>query len=233
LQDKLWDARSKTLYHRWRQGGRDSVQLLTAYANLLCGTLDLYETTLEPKHLDFALALAETMLTRFHDAKEGGFYDSAADAPDLILRVKEDYDGAEPSGNSMAVLGLLRLAAITERKEFREAAERTLRLFAPRLQELPQAVPHLLTGLDFLLHEPMRVVVAGDPGRPETAGLLRAIHGVYQPNKVVLGNRGAVGDFVKTLPVEDAPLVYLCTGTACRPPTRDAETIKGILGKTE
>ena len=87
---------------------------MTAYANLLSGALDLYEATLQPAHLDFALALAETMLARFYDAKEGGFYDSAADAKDLILRVKEDYDGAEPSGNSTAVLALLRLAAITD-----------------------------------------------------------------------------------------------------------------------
>jgi hypothetical protein len=233
VRNKLWDAPGKTLYHRWRQGVRDSVQLLTAYANLLSGTLDLYEATLEPKHLDFAVALAETMLAKFHDAKEGGFYDSAAETKDLILRVKEDYDGAEPSGNSTAVLALLRLGAITDRKEYKEAAEKTLRLLAGRLQELPQAVPHLLMGLDFLLHEPIRVVVAGDPRQPETVALLHAIHGVYQPNKVVLGNRGAVEDFAKTLPVKDGPMVYLCTGAACRPPTRDAETIKRGLGKTE
>src|SRR6202034_3142670 len=129
-------------------------QLLTAYANLLAGTLDLYEATLEPKHLDFALAVAETMLAKFYDTNQGGFYDSAADTKDLILRVKEDYDGAEPSGNSTAVLALLRLGAITDRADFKEAAEKTLRLLGQRLQELPQAVPYLLIGLDFLLHEP-------------------------------------------------------------------------------
>ena len=233
LQDTLWDTPSKTLHHRWRQGGRDSVQLLTAYASLLAGVLDLYEATLEPDRLEFALALAETMLARFYDEKEGGFHDSAAEANDLILRLKEDYDGAEPSGNSTAVLALLRLAAITDRKEFKEAAEKTLRLFAPRLQELPQAVPHLLMGLDFLLHEPRRAVVAGDPRQPETVALLHVIHGVYQPNKVVLGNRGAVGDFAKSLPAAEGPMVYLCTGTACLPPTRDPAAIQRALGKTE
>jgi uncharacterized protein len=233
LQNKLWDAPSKTLHHRWRQGGRDSVQLLTAYANLLAGTIDLYEATLEPQHLDFAVALAETMLAKFYDAKEGGFYDSAAETKNLILRVKEDYDGAEPSGNATAVLALLRLGAITDRKDFKEAAEKTLRLLAPRLQELPQAVPHLLMGLDFLLHEPKRVVVVGNPRQPETVALLHAIHGVYQPDKVVLGNSGAVDDFTKTLPAKDAPIVFLCTGTACQPPTKDAETIKRALGQMD
>jgi uncharacterized protein YyaL (SSP411 family) len=233
LQDKLWDAPGKTLYHRWREGSRDSVQLLTAYANLLSGTIDLYEATLEPKHLDFAVALGEKMLAKFYDTEQGGFYDSAAETKDLILRVKEDYDGAEPSGNSTAVLALLRLGAITDRQEFKEAAEKTLRLLAARLQELPQAVPYLLMGLDFLLREPKRVVVAGDPRHPETRALLRAIHSVYQPNKVVLGTSGAVEDFAKTLPAKDGPTVYLCTGTACQPPTKDPETIKRGLGKTE
>jgi hypothetical protein len=229
LQAELWDAHDRILHHRWRKGGRDSVQLLTAYANLLAGTLDLYEATLEPKHLDFAVALAQTMLLKFYDAAEGGFYESAAETKDLILRVKEDYDGAEPSGNATAVLALLRLGAITERKEFKEAAEKTVRLLAPRLQELPQAVPHLLLGLDFLLREPKRVVVAGDPRQPESVALLHAIHSVYQPNKVVLGNSGAVDDFSKTLPSKDGPTVYLCTGAACQPPTKDAATLKRAL----
>jgi hypothetical protein len=233
LQDKLWDAPERTLHHRWRQGGRDSVQLLTAYANLLAGTVDLYEATLEPKHLDFAVALAETMLAKFYDVAEGGFYDSAAETKDLILRAKEDYDGAEPSGNATAVLALLRLGAITERNEFKDAADKTVRLLAPRLQELPQAVPYLLMGLDFLLREPKRVVLAGDPRQSEAVALLHAIHSVYQPNKVVLGNSGAVDDFTKTLSAKDGPTVYLCTGTACQPPTKDPETIKRGLGKTE
>jgi uncharacterized protein YyaL (SSP411 family) len=76
-------------------------------------------------------------------------------------------------------------------------------------------------------------VVAGDPGAPATKELLRAVHSVYQPNKVVLGNRGPVEEFAKTLPAKDGPAVYLCTGTACQPPTKDPETIKRSLGKAE
>jgi hypothetical protein len=229
LRASLWDAKSKTLYHRWRQGERDSVQLLSGYANLCAGALDLYEATLEPAHLEFAAALADAMLEKFYDPIHGGFYDSAAGPAELILRCKDDYDGAEPSGNSVAVLALLRLAAITERKEYAAAAEKTLRLLAPRLSELPQAVPHLLLGLDFYLEQPRRAVVAGDLQRPETRALLRAIHSVYQPNKVVLGTRGAVDPFARTLPANEGPVVYLCTGTACQPPSRDAETIRKFL----
>jgi uncharacterized protein YyaL (SSP411 family) len=229
LRSALWDEKDKTLYHRWRQGERDSVQLLAGYANLCAGTLDLYEATLEPNQLAFAVDLADAMLAKFYDAANGGFYDSAADPRELILRCKDDYDGAEPSGNSVAVLALLRLAAITERKEYAAAAEKTLRLLAPRLHELPQAVPLLLLGLDFYLEQPKRVVVAGAPERPETRALLRAIHSVYQPNKVVLGVAGAVDPFARTLPSKDSPVVYLCTGTACQPPSQDPETIRKFL----
>jgi len=220
---------SGTLYHRWRDGERDSVQLLDAYAFLLSGVIDLYEATLDLKHVEFALALAEAMLAKFYDAENGGFWQSAAGASDLILRVKEDYDGAEPSGNSVAILALLKLAAITDRKDFREAAEKSLRLFTSRLHQLPQAVPYLLSALDCGLEEPRRVVIVGDLQSDETRRLIHAVHSVYQPNKVVLGNTGPVEPFAKTLPTKEGPRVYLCAGTACQPPTRDPEKLKAML----
>jgi uncharacterized protein YyaL (SSP411 family) len=218
-----------TLYHRWRDGERDNAQLLDAYAFLLAGVIDLYEATLNPKHLEFALSLAETMLTRFYDKEAGGFWQAPPDASDLILRVKEDYDGAEPSGNSVAILALLKLAAITDRKDFREAAEKSLRLFAHRLLELPQAVPYLLLGLDYFLEEPRRVLIVGDLHLAKTRALIHAAHSVYQPNKVVLGNVGPVEPFAKTLPTKDAPTAFLCTGTACQPPTGDADKLRQLM----
>src|SRR4029078_12560030 len=114
------------------------------------------EATLDSRHLDFSIALAESMLAKFYDSENGGFWQSPPDAKYLILRVKEDYDGAEPSGNSVAIFSLLKLGKITERKEFTEAAEKSLRLFAKRLQETPQAVPYMLQALDFSLEEPRR-----------------------------------------------------------------------------
>src|SRR6185503_10363817 len=113
LRAKLWDASTKTLYHRWRDGERDKVQLLDAYAFLLAGVIDLYQTTLDADQLQFAIDLADTMLARFYDAADGGFWQSPAGSADLILRVKDDYDGAEPSANSVAIFALLKLAAIT------------------------------------------------------------------------------------------------------------------------
>jgi uncharacterized protein len=225
LREKLWDAQTKTLYHRWRDGERDSVQLLDAYSYLLSGVIELYQATLEPKDLEFAIALAESMIAKFCDRENGGFWQSSA--RDLILRVKEDYDGAEPSGNSVAIMALLKLGKITDRKEFSDAAEKSLKLFSERLHEVPQAVPHMLSAAMFAMEEPKRVVIAGEQNRP---ALLRAAHAVFQPNKVVLGNTGPVEEFAKTLPAKDGKAtVYLCTGTACAPPTQDPSQLKSLL----
>jgi uncharacterized protein len=229
LRANLWDAPTRTLYHRWREGERDSVQLLDAYAFLLDGVLDLYEATLRPRHLEFGVALAEEMLARFQDGERGGFWQSGADTRDLILRVKEDYDGAEPSGNSVAIRALLRLAAITDREDFRQAAQRGLEAFAERLRGLPQAVPHLLLALDEFLGEGRRVVVVGVPEAPDTRELLRAIHSVYPPCTAILGAEGPVEAFARTLPVEKHAVAYLCTGAACKAPTRDPAELRAQL----
>jgi uncharacterized protein YyaL (SSP411 family) len=234
LREKLWEPDAKggssgTLYHRWRDGERDQVQLLEGYAFLLSGVLELYEATLEPEHLEFAIALTQSMLDKFYDPDNGGFWQSASDAPDLILRVKEDYDGAEPSGNSVAALALLRLGKITEQRRFTEAAEKTLRLFANRLEQVPQAVPYLLQALDFWLEEPRRAVVAGAPAGEQTRALVHAVHAVYQPNKVVLGNTGPVETFARSLPAKGGAVVYVCTGTACQLPTSEPPKVKELL----
>jgi uncharacterized protein YyaL (SSP411 family) len=92
---------------------------------------------------------------------------------------------------------------------------------------MPQAVPYMLSALDFSLQEPKRAVVAGEPGSAHE--LLRAIHSVYQPNKVVLGNQGAVEEFARTLPAKNGAVVYLCSGNACQAPTSDAAEVKHLL----
>jgi hypothetical protein len=229
IRGKLWDETTKTLFHRWREGERDSVQLLEAYSFLLSGVIELYEATLEPAHLDFAIELADSMLAQFYDSENGGFWQSAKGAEDLILRMKDDYDGAVPGGNSVAALALLKLGAITGRKDFTGAAGKTLRLFAGRLRDFPQAMPFMLQALDFSLQEPVRLVIAGRDDSPAFQELLRAAHSVYQPDKVVLANTGAVGEFERTLPLKNGPVVYLCTGNSCQSPTNAAAKVKEML----
>ena len=281
IREKLWDEKSKTLFHRWRDGERDNVQLLEGCAFLLDGVIHLYEATLNQAHLDFAGELAEALIAKFYDPANGGFWQSPAGTNDLILRVKDDYDGAEPSGNSVATLALLKLAAITGHDDFRTPAEATLQLAAHRLQSQPAALAFMLHALDFWLDEPRRVVImdapveftegngdneanrdsrqAGEnyPGNkfaPASASvrfvsscssvsgttaksklfhaLLRAAHSVYQPNKIVLGNIGAVEPFAKTLAAKTEATAYVCTGIACQPPTGDAAKLSALLTLT-
>lgn len=229
IQSRLWDAGTGTLYHRWREGERDEVQLLEAYAFLLDGVVALYEATLAPRTLAFATALADAMMARFYDEAQGGFWQSAAGTKDLILRVKDDYDGAEPSGNAVATLALLKLAAITGRDDYHAVAEATLKVFADRMARVPQAVPYMLQALDFSLQEPHRVVIAGAPDSPEVRALLHAVHAVYQPNKIVCGTTGAVEAFSRTLAIREGAMVYLCKGTACQSPTADPDQIQKLL----
>jgi uncharacterized protein YyaL (SSP411 family) len=229
LRENLWDEKSKSLFHRWRDGERDGVQLLEGYAFLLAGVIDLYEATLEPEHLDFAIELAEAMIAKFFDAANGGFWQSLAGTNDLILRVKDDYDGAEPSGNSVALLALLKLAGITGREDFRLPVQATLQLFAGRLQNQAAALAFMLHAVDFWLGEPRRVVIAGEKDSAGFQKLLRAAHSVYQPDKIILGNAGAVQEFARTLPAKDGAAAYLCNGSACQPPTNDPARLKEML----
>jgi len=239
IRQNLWQPADKTaaagqgnvgtLFHRWRAGEHDQVQLLEGYAFLLDGVIHLYEATLEPAQLDFACELAAAMLAKFYDPANGGFWQSPAGTNDLILRVKDDYDGAEPSGNSVATLALLKLAAITGRDDFKEAAEATLQLSAVRLQKQPAALACMLQALEFWLDEPRRVVIAGEASLKNFNALLQATHSVYQPNKIVLGNLGAVEPFAKTLPAQNGATVYICTGNSCQAPTNEPEKVRELL----
>ena len=224
---KLWDAKTKTLYHRWRDGERDSTQLLSAYAFYLQGCVDLYEATLDAEVLEFCIALAESMTEKFHDAKGGGFYTSTG-TKDLLFRVKDDYDGAEPSGNGVGILALLRLAKITERKDFHDAAMASLRAFTGRLTESPHAVPVMIRAAAFAGREPFRAVIAGEG--EEVMKLVRAAHRIYQPHRVILGTTGPVEEFARGKPLlSGKPAAYVCTGSECQLPTSDPAVVKQNL----
>jgi len=223
----MWDAPTKTFYHRWRDGERDGTQLLSAYAFYLNGCVDLYEATLDAAVLEFAVALAEGLMEKFGDAKAGGFYTSTG-TKDLIFRVKDDYDGAEPSGNSVAMLALLRLHKITERKDFRDAADAAFRAFHNQLTENPHAVPLMLKAAAFASREPFRAVIAGEGD--DAKALLAAAHRIYQPHRVILGTAGPVEPMAKDMkPLNGKPAAYVCTGTECQLPTSDPAQVKKNL----
>ncbi len=230
IRSHLWEAERKVLHSRWRDGERDDVQLLSAYACVLAGMIDLYETTLDEEDLEFGVEVAESLLAQFHDLERGGFWQSPADADDLIFRAKDDYDGAEPAGNSVATLALLKLAAITGRDDFRKAAEAALRLYSGRLADAPLAIPYLAMAAAFWLEPPRRVVIAGHVGSEPGRALLQAAHAVYQPFKIVLGTCGPVEEMARAIPRPDSGSVAcICLGTSCRPPVRDPAALRAAL----
>ncbi len=108
-------------------------------------------------------------------------------------------------------------------------AEKSLLLFSDNMTNGPSAVPYLLQALDFLVHEPRRAVITGDPKSAGARDLIAAAHAAYQPNKVVLGVAGPVEEFAKMLPEEKVSAVYLCTGSACQPPTSDSLKLREMM----
>jgi uncharacterized protein YyaL (SSP411 family) len=233
IQSKLWDDQAGRLYHRWRDGERDSTQLLETHAFLLGGVIDLYEVTLEPAHLEFAIKVANRMIEAFYDEK-GGFHQSIG-TDDLIMRVKDYHDGAEPSGNSVAAHSLLRLAKITDDEKFSAPAEQTLKHFAGKIREIPQAVPFMLAAVDLSVNEPKRVVLVGELELAATQAMLATVHGVYQPAKVVLGVDGPVEEFARKelKPSEEKGKVkvFVCQGSFCDLPTSDPLKVTASLLK--
>ena len=144
----------------------------------------------------------------------------------VILRVKDEYDGAEPSGNSLAMRLLLRLSLLTDRPDFQEAAERTLTLFAPRIQNMPSVVPEMLCALDFALGQPKQIVIAGEPTAPDTQALLRVVRRRYLPNKVVMLAR----DQNPQRPmIAGKATAYVCVDSTCRLPTTEPAELAKLI----
>ena len=157
LRRHLWDdQRQILLAPASRTGNRRSMDSSTTTPSAAWRLLDLYETTFEARDFEWAVRLAERAIELFADTENGGFFSTAGDAPDALLRLKDDYDGAEPSGNSGMAMLLLRLARMTDRADFRAAAEHTLRAFASRMEESGTGVPQMLVAHSFALGAPER-----------------------------------------------------------------------------
>jgi len=231
LRSTMWDPAAKSLTHRWRQGGKDTAQVFNSYAYVLQGVLDLYQATLDPQWLAWSLELADAAVATFFDAEHGGFFQNGGADATVLLRLKEDYDDAEPSGNSVIIGALLQLAAITDQPRWRELAEKSLKFFAPKLAENPGALPLMAQAAANASTEPYRVVVAGDPAAADAMSLRRAAWSVHAPNKVVLGTAAPAEEFARSLTTrEGRATAYVCSGKFCHLPTSDPAIVAAHLG---
>src|SRR5487761_2081208 len=214
LRARLWDEARGVFPRRFRDGESAIDGFLDDYAFCALAFLDLYEARFDAADLKFAIRLTERALELFEDRANGGFFSTAEGAENLVLRLKDDYDGAEPSGNSAMALALLRLARLPGRDEFRRAAERTLEAFSARLASGGAGVPQMLVALAFLLAKPMEIVLAG----PADAAMLAAIRRRFLPNAWIARAEDAPTPMPAT---GGKPTVYVCENFACRLPVTD------------
>jgi len=234
LLGKMIDPASGILLRRYRQGESAIPGFLDDYALFAQALLDLYEAQFDLRHLKAAIRLTGKQRELFEDTAGGGFFSSAADDPTLVMRLKEDYDGAEPSGNSIALRNLLRLAQITNRSEFQQAAANILGAFAGRIATLPAAVPEMLAACEFLVGEPRQIILAGEPGTADFASLLRALHSKFLPDRVLLRVDGAEArDFfaagIPTIASMTQPGAYVCRNYTCQLPVSDSAAFSELI----
>ncbi len=235
---KLQTAEGRLL-HRWRDGEAAVPGFLDDYAFLIDGLLELYQTQFEARDLEKACTLVREMLRLFRDEKQGGFFISGADAEALIARGKDLYDGALPSGNSVAVSVLLRLARLTGERKWEAAAEAALTAFAATVRRFPSGYPQLLMALDFQLGPSGEIVVAGARDEAVTAALLKIVEQTFLPRHVVALHPVTTEEALqieKILPfvekqttVQGKPAVYVCENHTCREPVTDAAALASIL----
>jgi uncharacterized protein YyaL (SSP411 family) len=226
----LYDAPSGRLLRRYREGDAAIPAFLDDYAMFVQGLLDLYEAQFDRRHLELAARLTEKQIELFEDTESGAFFSTAAGDHRLVLRVKEDYDGAEPSGNSVALMNLVRLARMTNRAAFAASAERTLAAFASRLALAPVAIPQMLTACEFLLGEPREIILVGRRDSVEMRALLRELHTRFVPSRVLLmidstetrqALAAAIPSVASMNPVEGRASAYVCRNYTCQLPVSE------------
>jgi len=219
-----------TLARRWRDGEAGGEGQLDDHAALVLGLLDLALVTHQPRWLERATRLAETMLATFDDPVHGGLFESPEGDPTVALRLKDGFDGAEMAGNSTAALALWRLGALLDRDDLRSAAGRSFGYHAARLAGQALAMPQLLVAMEFAAHAPRHVVVAGDPVAADTRALLDEVARRFLPHDdVLLKPDGDDGARLAAVVPFTAPLVaiggrataYVCVDRACRLPVTD------------
>ncbi|MFX1588710.1 MAG: thioredoxin domain-containing protein, partial [Promethearchaeota archaeon] len=222
------------LFHRFREDESAIDGYLTDYAFLIWGLIELYETTFNIKYLKSAIELNDLQIKHYWDDHIGGFYFTADDSEKLLTRQKEVYDGAIPSGNSVAMLNLLRLSYITGDAELEKKADILSRVFTEKLSETPMAYTQFMIAADFAVGPTYSLVIAGDSNSEDTRDMIQAIKTTYSPNKVLLLRRielvppdidefsNFVGFFINQ---KGRSTAYVCINKICKPPTQDINQI--------
>jgi hypothetical protein len=230
LMLKLRDKNNR-LVKRYRKGIAGLPAHLDDYAFVIWGFLELYEATLDAIYLQEAIRLNDQLLKHFWDQQSGGLFMTADDSEKLLIRNKKIYDGAIPSGNSVAALNFLRLGHMTGREDYLKKAEGISRAFSESANRYPQGHAHLMVALDYALNPSYEVVIVGRPAAKDTRAMLAALRKPFLPSKVVLlrpADKKAAAEIIRLAPYtefmvskEGRATAYVCTNFVCKLPTSD------------
>ena len=227
------------LLHRYRDGDADIEANLDDYAFVAWAEIELHQVTQDPEHLRRAIVLTDSMLERFHDDASGGLFFSPAGRPDLIVRQREVYDGAVPSGNSVALSNLLRLARLTAEAKYERAAGEVSRAFSRTVGSHPSAFSMFLCGLELVVDGGQELVIAGDPESDAVTEMLDVAGRGYEPHLVTIlrpageDARGVteIAPFLVEFRGEPGAeaTAYLCRGLMCERPVTSVAELKSLL----
>ncbi|MHC4321556.1 MAG: thioredoxin domain-containing protein [Planctomycetota bacterium] len=226
------------ILHRYRDGHTAILANADDYAFLIWGLLELYETVFDVHYLQTALDLNSEMIKYFWDEQDGGFYFTADDAEELIVRQKEIYDGAIPSGNSVAVLNLFRLARITANTDFEDKANRIMLAFSKDVESAPSGYTQMMVALGFGIGPSYEIVIVGNPEAEDTKDMLNSLRKHFIPYKVVLlkpaGQETAdiirIAEYTEYHSSFDGKATaYVCLDFACKMPVTDTEEMLKLL----
>jgi len=221
----------KVVYRTWKPGHPAHLNgYLEDYANLADGLVALYEATFEERWLEAAVELTDTILERFRDEENGGFFDTSTDHETLITRPKDVFDNATPSGNAVAADLLLRLALLTGNPDFYTAGKSVLELLREPMLRYPLGFARSLCALDFLLSTPKEVAILGHFEAADTQALLRATFEPFQPNKVVAGGTANIPLLEGRAQRDGKATAYVCEDYVCQSPTSDPQELRKQLG---
>jgi uncharacterized protein len=227
-----------SLIHRYRDGEARLPAHVDDYAFFVWGLLELYEATFDPAWLKSAMELNQYLIAHYWDSERGGFYFTSDKGEQLITRTKEIYDGAVPSGNSVAMINLLRLARITANTDFEKKAAQIAKTFSESVRTAPSAHTMLMQALDFAVGPSYEIVIAGNPDAEDTKKMLQALGQRFVPNKIVLMRPLAsedpdisrIAEFTKyQKAVNDKATAYVCLKYACKNPTTDPAKMLELL----
>lgn len=218
------------LLKSWRDGeAANAIGLLDDYAFMTWGLSELYEATLEPKYLQESISLTDLMLQHFWDEKAGGLFLTPDDGEKLLVRAKEGYDGAIPSGNSVAALNLYRLSEMTGQTHFAEKADKLMLAFSGGVLEQPNAHTQMLIAADYNLGPMQEVVIAGDTDSSQTIQMIETVQRAFLPRTVLVHRPSGEAPTIVQIapytaaqrPMKGQATAYVCRNHACNAPTTD------------